>query len=255
MIDELDQSLERWLRAEASLSSGVAEISFDQPEKDWGESRRSVPMVNLFLYGLTPSKTRAATGSRVVSRGDGLGRVNEVSVMEARYLISVWGGGPGVEHDLLARVTNLLVASRTVPPEWLSESLRAARPPLTLSLAPDETTPTQLWSALSVSPRPSVQLLIETPLGLPVVVAANDPPRSVQLIAGNRWTPAARSRRRRVFGRTDPSAAGGRAITRRGSAVVQDTGRYAVEAAEGDEVVIEPPVELPPQEEKARGHG
>lgn len=248
MIDELDQSLERWLRAAVTGSSSVAEISFDQPEKDWGESRRSVPMVNLYLYGLTPSKTRAATGSRVVARGEGLGREAEVPVMEVRYLLSVWGGGPGVEHDLLARVAGLLADHRTIPAEWLSESLRAARPPLTVSLAPDETTPTQLWSALSVSPRPAVQLLVETPLGLPVVVAANDPPRSMHLTAGDRWAPAARSRRRRTFGRTDPAAAGGRVITRRGSALVQDSGRYSVEADEDDQITVEPPP-------KVRDHG
>jgi hypothetical protein len=35
--------------------------------------------------------------------------------------------------------------------------------------------------------------------------------------------------------------AGGRAIGVRGSAVVQDSGRYLIDAQPGDEIVVEPP--------------
>lgn len=242
MIDELDRSLERWLRAAVPLPASAAEIGFDQPQKDWG-SRRSTPLLDLFLYALAPSEDRAATGSRVVARdGGGLARQSEVPVIQARYLISVWGGGAGVEHDLLGRVVNLIAASRAIPDEFLSDALRAARPSPTLSLAPDETTtPTQLWAALSVPPRPAVQLLVQTPAGLPVSVPANDPPSSMHLITGDRRQLAARSRRRRTFGQADPSAAGGRAISRRGSALIQDSGRYSVEADPDDPIAIEPP--------------
>lgn len=241
MIDDLDRSLERWLRAAVPLPNGVAEIGFDAPEKDW-DSRRSTPLVDLFLYSLIPSKDRAATGSRVVEREGGLAREKEVPVVEARYLISVWGGGSGVEHDLLGRVMNLLAASKAIPQEFLSESLRVARPAPSVSIAPDEaTTATQLWSALSVPPRPAVQLLIQTPTGLPVAVAANDPPTSMSLTTWNTQEPAARSRRRRSFGRTDPSAVGGRVLTRRGSALIQDSGRYSVEADPDDQVTVLPP--------------
>ena len=51
----------------------------------------------------------------------------------------------------------------------------------------------------------------------------------------------ARSSRRRVFGTSDPSLAGGSAIGPRGSAIVQDSGRYLIEAQPGDEIVVEPP--------------
>lgn len=241
MIDELDRCLEKWLRAAVPLPASVAEISFDPPERDW-ESRRSTPLLNLFLYSLTPSKDRAATGSKLIEQAGGLAREPVMPVVEARYLISVWGGGSGVEHDLLGRVMNLLAASRAIPLEFLSDALRAAKPAPSLSLAPDETTSaTQLWSALSVPPRPAVQMLIYTPTGLPVPVMANDPPTSMQLYTSDAREPAARSRRRRRFGRTDASAAGGRVIGRRGSAIIQDSGRYSVEADPDDEVTVEPP--------------
>lgn len=241
MIDELDRSLEAWLRAAVPLPPGVAEIGFDPPERDW-EARRSTPLLDLFLYSLSPSQDRAATGSRVIEHNGGLARERVVPVVEARYLISVWGGGSGVEHDLLGRVMNLLAASRSIPPEYLGDGLRAARPSPSLSLAPDEaTSATQLWAALSVPPRPAVQLRIQTPTGLPVPVMANDPPTSMQLFTTDQRQPAAHSRRRRRFGRTDPSAAGGRVVGRRGSAIIQDSGRYSVEADPDDDVSIEPP--------------
>lgn len=241
MIDELDRCLEKWIRMAVPLPGSVAEINFDPPERDW-ESRRSTPLLNLFLYSITPAKQNATTGSRVIEHGGGLARVREVPVVEARYLISVWGGGAGVEHDLLGRVMNLLAASRAIPSEFLSDALRAARPSPRLSLTPDEgTSSTQLWTALSVPPRPAVQLLIETPTGLPVPVMANNPPTSLQLSSTNTRQPAARSRRRRSFGRADASAAGGRAVGRRGSAIIQDSGRYSVEADPGDAITIEPP--------------
>jgi hypothetical protein len=222
MIDELDRSLERWLRAAVPLPASAAEIGFDHPQREW-ETRRSVPLVDLFLYSLGPSKERAATGTRVVPREDGgLARVREVPVIEARYLISIWGGGAAVEHDLLGRVMRVLAASRTIPSEHLSDALRAVRPPMYLSLAPDESTSaTQLWSALSIPPRPAVQLLVETPVGLPMPYAVNDPPSALELSTFNRRLPAARSLRRHSFERvTEPTVRAGR----RG-AVIEDSAR------------------------------
>ena len=242
MIEEVDRSLERWLRAAVPLPSGTADVGFDQPEKDW-DARRSTPLVDLFLYSLSPSESRAATGSRLIQRPDGgLARERVMPILQARYLVSVWGGGPGVEHELLGRIVNLLAASKAIPAEHLGEGLRAVRPAPVISLAPDDaTTLTQLWTALSVPPRAGVQLLVETPVGIPVATPAADPPRFLQMTARDRRAPAAYSQRRRVFGRTDPSMAGGRAVGRRGAAIIEDSGRYNVEADPGDEITIEPP--------------
>ncbi len=241
MINELDRCLERWLRAAVPLPSSVAEIGFDAPERDW-ESRRSTPLVDLFLYSLTPSKDRAARGSRVIQHEGGLARVQQSPMVEARYLISVWGGGPAVEHDLLGRIMNLLAASRAIPSEHLSDGMRALRPAPTLFLAPDQTTSaTDLWAGLSVPPRPAVQLLVQIPSSAPVAIPANDPPTSLSLTTTDKSLPAARSRRRRRFGQTDASAVGGRAISPRGSAIIQDSGRYSVEADADEPITIEPP--------------
>ena len=246
MIEELDRSLERWLRAAVPLASGAADIRFDQPEKDW-DARRSLPLVDLFLYALGPAEGRAAAGSNVVARGEGLGREHAVPVVEARYLISVWGGGSGVEHELLGRIMSLLAASKAIPDEHLSDALRRIKPAHSLSLAPDPATTTaQLWTALSIPPRPSVQLRLSTPLALPLALPANDPPRSLELGTWNYHEPAARSRRRRQFGRADAAMAGNRVIGRRGSAIIEDSGRYNVEADEGDAL------HLPPHDEADR---
>jgi len=234
MIEELDRSLERWLRAGVPLPSGTAEVLFDAPERDW-DARRSTPLVDLFLYSLTPSRARAATGVRTFERDGRMYRERVNPVVEARYLISVWGGGPGVEHELLGRIVNLLASSKAIPVAHLGDGLREVKPLPTLSLAPDaDTTTTQLWSALGIPPRAGIQLLVETPLGLPGVTPAADPPKVLQFTATHRRPPAALARRRRAFGRVDESAGGGRVVTRRGAAVIQDTGRTAPGSADGD---------------------
>lgn len=226
MIDEIDRSLERWLRAEVPLPASTSEVRFDQPEKDW-DARRSIPLVDLFLYSLTPSRNRASTGSRVVPReGGGLARERVVPVVEARYLISVWGGGPGVEHELLGRIVNLLAPARAIPEEHLGDGLRLARPRPSLALSPDDTTSaTQLWSALGIPPRAGVQLRVESPMGVPVALPAADPPSAMHLVSSQRDQPAAYARRRRVFAGGGASPAGGRVPGARTAAVIQDTAR------------------------------
>jgi hypothetical protein len=249
MIEELDRSLERWLRAAVPLAQGTAEVRFDQPERDW-DARRPIPLVDLFLYSLRPSTNRAATGSWLVRQDGGLAREPVVPVFEARYFVSVWGGGPGVEHEL-GRIVNLLAPLRAIPEEHLGDGLRLARPRPAISLAPDDTTTsTQLWSALGIPPRAGVQLRVESPMGVPVALPAADPPRTMQLVTSDRRRPAAYSRRRRVFGSTDPAAAGGRVVSPRGSAIIEDSGRYGVEAAPDDPIEIEPP---PASVERGRG--
>ena len=189
--------------------------------------------------------------------GGGLAREKVVPVVEARYLVSVWGGGPGVEHELLGRIVNLLAPARAIPEEYLGDGLRLARPRPSLALSPDDTTSaTQLWSALGIPPRAGVQLRVESPMGVPVALPAADPPRSMRLVSSQRTRPAAYSRRRRVFGRTEPSAAGGRVVSPRGSAIIQASGRYNVEAAHDDPIDVqatEAPVDVEATEERADG--
>jgi len=242
MIEELDRSMEAWLRDALTLGSRDAEISFERPEADWAQ-RRSVPLVDLFLYGLAPSVGKAAASLRTVRTEDGgWARQRDAPVMAARFLISVWSSDPAVEHDLLARIAHLLTSSHQIPPRHLTPALAGLRPAPTLSTRPDEeTTVATLWQALEVPARLATQLLVEMPIGKPEVRTTNDPPDIVEIGFANRNAPAARSSRRRVFGTSDPSMAGGYAVGSRGSAIVQDSGRYLIDAQPGDEIVVEPP--------------
>jgi len=90
--------------------------------------------------------------------------------------------------------------------------------------------------------------------GTQIFKVTNDPPEIVEFTFENRRAPAAHSARRRIFGRSDPSLAGGRAVGARGSAVVQDSGRYLIDAQPGDEIVVEPPA-LDPDDAGADGGG
>ena len=246
MIEELDRSMEAWLRDALTLGSRDAEISFERPEADWAQ-RRSVPLIDLFLYTLAPSLGRAAASLRTVRTEDGSwARQRDAPIMSARFLISVWSSDPAVEHDLLARVAHLLSSSHRIPPRHLTATLADMRPAPALSTRPDEeTTVATLWQSLEVPARLATQLLVEMPIGRPEVTTTNDPPEIVEIGFVNRTSPAARSSRRRVFGASDPSMAGGYAIGSRGSAIVQDSGRYLIDARPGDEIVVEPPAPEP----------
>lgn len=202
MIEQLDRSLERWLRAALPLPPGTGELQFDQPEGSW-DARRPTPLVNLYLYSLRRSATRAAAGARTVVLDDGgLARERVIPVVEARYLLSVWGGSAGVEHELLGRVMHLLAQREAIPDEHLSDALRAVRPRPTVSIYPDtDTSITALWSGLDVPPRPSLQLAVYSPLGLSTPTAAAPAPSSVHLSFERATRPAAFLPRRRVLSR------------------------------------------------------
>ncbi|MFT5221758.1 MAG: hypothetical protein ACI867_000052 [Glaciecola sp.] len=231
MIDEIDRSLERWFRAAVPLPPGEAEVKFEQPEKGW-DARRSTPMVNIFLYSVNKSFDRAMNGSRIVKRPDGgLARQQIVPVVEARYLISVWGGGPALEHELLGRLVNLLASSLGIPEDHQSDSLRSSSPQVTTSLAPDTVTSlTHLWSGLGVPPRPAIQLLIHSPMGLPTSVPVPDPPKALELGFARPEALAAFAPRRRSLSTRATTSRDG---APRATVVIEDSGRDKAMRREG----------------------
>jgi hypothetical protein len=242
VIEELDKSLEKWLRARVNLGNRGAEVSFAKPESEWSQ-RRATPLVNLYLYSLAPSETRNAASLRTVRTADGgYARQRDAPIMTARFLITVWSSDPAVEHDLLAQVAHLLTTSRGIPSEFMTPTIAALRPPPVLSTEPDpDITVAGLWQALDVPARLGTYLSVEMAVGVPEPTVTNDPPEILQFGFVNRRAPAARSARRRIYGRSDSGLAGGRAVGRRGSAIVQDSGRYLIDAQPGDEIVVEPP--------------
>ena len=242
MIEELDRSLENWLRAAVNLGQRSADVSFEKPEAEWAQ-RRATPLVNLYLYSLAPSESRNAASLRTVRTADGrYARQRDAPVMTARFLITVWSSDPAVEHDLLAKVAHLLSSNRGIPAQHMTPTIAGLRPLPVLSTEPDpDITVAGLWQALDVPARLGTYLSVEMPVGVPEPQVTNDPPEIVEFTFENRRAPAARSARRRIFGRSDPSLAGGRAVGARGSAVVQDSGRYLIDAQPGDEIVVEPP--------------
>lgn len=224
MLDELDQSLERWLRADVPLPPGRVEVSFDQPKGDW-DARRSQPLVNLFLYAVAPSVTRAVNrDTRLVRHDDGrMVRRQHMPVMKNSYLVSVWGGGADVEHEILGRVATTLGAASGVPIEHRGERLRVGMAQITL-LADERPDVPALWSALDVPARPALQLSVHTVLGTPVDHPTAPSPSSVRLRTEStaRGT-AAYSERRRVFARV--SNANQPPSPRTASTRVQDSAR------------------------------
>lgn len=222
MLGEIDRTLERWLRAALPLPSGAGELTFDQPERDW-DARRTNPMINLYLYSLMRSPSRAtAGGTRLVTLGDGrFARERLSTVVEARYLVSVWGGSAGVEHELLGRLISLLADSVEIPVEHLTDRLRIVTPHPTVSTDPDPlTSVTSLWSGLDVPPRPCVQLVVYSPMAEATVAPAAEPPSSVHLGFSRVNRTAAFAPRRRSF-RVGPTSQ----VTRTASMSIEDSAR------------------------------
>lgn len=172
MLEDLDNSLERLLANklhEASLHSesyfgGLpnskeawrAAISFDPPS-----APRSGLNINLFLYDIRENLDLRQPNWSTERRSSEAGkpftvRIPPVARVDCSYLITVWPDGRGAsseiskEHLLLGTIMRILLSHRTLPSEYLQDSLEDQDLPVKLiSLRPGNLQgPGEYWQAL-----------------------------------------------------------------------------------------------------------
>lgn len=236
MIDALDTSLERFLRRVVPLETGQVDVVFGAPDRDWS-AQRSRPTVGLFLHSVTPAHSRAKSGIRQTTDADAIRRTPIVPVMALRYMITVWVAEPADEHRLLGGVLRTLASTRRLPDQDLEPEVRALGTLPELSLVGEKDAPLMdLWSALGVSPRASIDLTVYVPAGAPVPTETAPPPTEVDLATALQGEEPVRSSRQRVAGRVTPELAGRLVVGPRGSAVIDQRGRFVINGSSFDEL-------------------
>lgn len=236
MIDALDTSLERFLRRVVPLESGQVDVVFGAPDRDWS-AQRSRPTVGLFLHSVTPAPSRAKVGTRQYSDGPSIKREVAVPIMAFRYMITVWVADAADEHRLLGAVLRTLASSHKLPVEDLEPELKSLSSTPELSLIGEKDAPLlDLWSALGVSPRASIDLTVFMPAGPAIVLDTAAPPSEMSLDTQTTSDDPVHSNRRRVAGRVSPELAGRVIVGPRGSGVIDKLGRFVVNGASYDEL-------------------
>lgn len=236
MIDALDTSLERFLRRAVPLESGQVDVVFGAPDRDWS-AQRSRPTVGLFLHSVTPAHSRAKVSTRQFYEGQSLKREWAVPVMALRYMITVWVADAADEHRLLGAVLRTLASHHRLPIEDLEPELTELKSSPELSLIGEKDAPLMdLWTALGVSPRASIDLTVYMPAGMPIVIDTAPPPGGMDLNTQSQGEDGVHSTRQRVAGRVSPELAGRVIVGPRGSAVIDKLGRFVVNGSTYDEL-------------------
>lgn len=124
-IRNVDESLERFIRARLALTDDLGDVTFDAPTSNWSAQLSRIT-VNLFLYdvGLSNQPSRSAV-RRVGENGAAQQRAPQPMV-RLGYLISAWAGSPRDEHQLLGDLVSLFAAQSVVPAEYVTGALSSA---------------------------------------------------------------------------------------------------------------------------------
>lgn len=235
MLAAIDEGLEALLRAVTPLSAVDIDVAFETPDDEWG-AKLTRPTVNLHLWDLRRSTTRAQTGVETTQR-------NGVSIqrlalprIEMRYFVSVWTSEHGDERALLSALMVALLGHSEIPSLYVPSSLAELPNPMLALARAGDTDVFQLDGRMKLGLQLTVTTAVDTGAGTPVATAVTD----IGISVGNRRTGTMDAPLRRVAGEcVDPLAVGRTVRSPQGVATVNETGRFLVAARTGDELVLE----------------
>lgn len=173
MIHDLDRTIREILREEApSVKSGQAEVSFQQPTREWATREGSKPTINLYLYDVRENaQLRTHQWETIVNgHNDGLPRPENTATqkrtpmrVDCFYMLTTWANDPGDEHRLLAEAMIVLFRHGILPEDMLHNGLKTNQPfDIRTQLARHDvlTNPAELWGALDNDIRPTVSYVV-----------------------------------------------------------------------------------------------
>ncbi len=191
MLPALHESLKKLLREQGGISATDVSIEFEIPNRAW-VSTLTKPTINFFLYDLEENAVLRKTSFEQA-------RVGSVAVSKApprrlnlRYQVTVFSGEVRDQHELLWRVTAILMRYHELPVELLPPMVANLNLPVGARVSQPEDGPrgNDLWNGLELPPRPSLLYLLTVPLDLdltlesPLVLT-----RTLQLQSGNHALP------------------------------------------------------------------
>ena len=237
VLEQIDESLEAFFRATVPLSATDIDVSFEPPDREWS-AKLTRPTINLFLWDIRRSATRAQSGLRVVER-DGR-RYNEVPppVLEMRYVVTAWTSSHSDERALLGGLIRALLASGMIGREFLSADFDRLDPPV-LTMAKAGEDHMDVFKALEGQVKPGINMVVSTEFDLGIERPAGPPVEGIETRFGRMGAPGFEASRRVAGEVLDPAAAGVVVRSPIGASIVDATGRFLVKAATGDEIVVE----------------
>ncbi|HEY5978614.1 MAG TPA: DUF4255 domain-containing protein [Microlunatus sp.] len=167
MIHEVDSALRTLIEREAAGMRDV-EIVFDAPTREWA-GRRNSPTIDVYLYDIREDLRRRERGMHNV--------YNESNVVVSRrlpprhfklsYLVTAWTQRPEDEHRLLSSLLVCFLKYDALPSDVLTGPLTELGLPIPLTIAlppPEDRAFADVWSALGGELKPSIDLVVSTPL-------------------------------------------------------------------------------------------
>lgn len=183
MIHEVDETIRSIVRRDVINGSDI-EVVFDAPTKDWA-SRRNSPTIDIYLYDIREDMKRRASGSIDVRNDAGhiTGRRPVPRCFKLSYLITAWTQRAEDEHRLLSAMLACFLRNDRIPLEWMTASLQDNGWPLDITIAlppPEDRALSDVWSALGGELKPSLDLVVVTPVDLdrlaPAATLVDTPP-------------------------------------------------------------------------------
>lgn len=253
MLEHIDDGLEALLRAAVPLSATDVDVSFEAPERDWS-AKLTRPTVNVFLWDIRRSASKARTGVRTVVRNGARIHQPAFPVLELRYVITAWTSDHGDERSLLAGLLRSLLANPNIPVELLPESMRGLEPPV-IELARAGEDHMDVFKALEGKIKPGINVVVTSEFDIGVFSEAGPPVVSIGATVGpfDGVEPAfsgSTSSQRRLAGEVvdaaDRGAIGAVVRSSIDATTVNQTGRFLLRTAPVDEIVLElePPLTM-----------
>jgi hypothetical protein len=236
MLHQLDEALVRMLRAGLEIDRADLDIVFETPDGEWG-ARVTKPTVNVFLWDIRRSAEESRSGrERVFRDGQDHWRPS-LPRMEFQYLLTAWTTEVADEHDLLGRCLVAILRYPTLEGDLAPSFAKEGAPPATVRVArTDGKDLADFWGAIDGKLKPGLNLVVSTSIDPRISIEAGPPTESYRVEVSDRRDPKS-SARRRFAGRS--GAVGAVVRSPRGVAVVDEHGRFFIDAEPGDEIVVE----------------
>ncbi|MGB7982126.1 MAG: Pvc16 family protein [Candidatus Nanopelagicales bacterium] len=167
MIHEVDSALRALIERDAPGTRDV-EIVFDAPTREWA-GRRNSPTIDVYLYDIREDLRRRERGMHNV--------YDESKIIVSRhlpprhfklsYLVTAWTQRPEDEHRLLSSLLTCFLRYDALPSEVLTGPLTELGLPIPVTIAlppPEDRAFADVWSALGGELKPSIDLVVTTPL-------------------------------------------------------------------------------------------
>jgi hypothetical protein len=175
MISSLDETIKQLLIKKGAVDTGVIDISFEMPDREWSASL-SKPTINIYLYDIRENHMLRGTEWKITRDENGHAtKKKNASRIDVSYLITVWTNDVGDEHRLLWHVLGTLFRYQELPEDILADQLRQANYPIKAAAAqPDGlfNNPADFWSALDNEIKPSINYVVTLPLDIDMAFTA-----------------------------------------------------------------------------------